>query len=885
MGKINQLEIGQTVFDLEDASSVKFDAVQDLTASQQATVRSNIGVAPVDTTLSVQGSAAESVATKAAIEEAAMRNFTQVPLEYVLAPDDARWSVIENAYIRSYANSGSGNIQSSSGNTTLYIQALSNGTMYVEWTTSKKVMIRISDVEPSAGQSYASLPGYKALYDSATEDHLVPTQSTPLQVTAGQYIAIYQQNSNYTVHFVYANVIELKSTISLTSQMKAEVQQEIQQSVPAVDDTLTEEGVPADAKATGDGIAAVVSVIGNTSMGTTATTVTGAVAEHTGQLSTLASSVSAETTRATAAEALRVNKPVTNPNGTLGQLLRTLGDGTTEWSDFASPTSEQIGQAVEDWLDAHPEATTTVEDWSLTYAKLEKGTLGFVMPEMYGAVGDGETDDTDAIEAAIGTGKPVLFTKGKTYIFTKMVLPCGTILYGNGATLKRPNLKEAPYKPSGETDEEETQRIKWSRMFILNTEDTNDLVTKVYDLTIDGNAFSMWLPSDGYKYEQSPFFAVVGTEAHSQRLFVKGCTFLNNYSSGLSISNYCDVVIEDTKAYNCFKGIFTFVGHGTNVIAQNIECFNDYPWHTINVETNGTDFETRAQSNLTIINARVNNLIKFGQMTGRGATRVYGLIAKDLVGHHSCGMAVGAGCTAYFEHSCFEFNVEEDGDCPIRLYMIDSDITFNNCQFVDVGETNHAGMYIRCVDSTTGSAVFSRCTFRNMNKAVSYEGNAYTWCGNSILFDKCVFKDIHTAILSPNGAAGFTCNAVTYSDCVFDIDATAYIYHNQQSIKSGAHRQPVVSFLRNLFLKDNAGMLIYGKNSDIFNFDESIWLGGTAITYSQSSRKPIIIGTRYRLLDEAPTGLAFNDHDVAIVRSGETTTYYEYKNDEWVMKE
>lgn len=72
-----------------------------------------------------------------------------------------------------------------------------------------------------------------------------------------------------------------------------------------------------------------------------------------------------------------------------------------------------INSAVADWLDTHPEATTTVQDHSLTYEKLVNGTLGFVIPEMYGAVGDGVTDDSSAIEEASTHG--ILFGGGKTY--------------------------------------------------------------------------------------------------------------------------------------------------------------------------------------------------------------------------------------------------------------------------------------------------------------------------------------------------------------------------------------------------------------------------------------------------------------------------------------
>ena len=129
-----------------------------------------------------------------------------------------------------------------------------------------------------------------------------------------------------------------------------------------------------------------------------------------------------------------------------------------------------IALAVSAWLDDHPEATTTVEDGSITYAKLaeavqekidevdtlseaiapltpaatsgdvgkflkaktvsggkvteyEFGSAGgggsvdlfYVTPEDYGAVGDGTTDDSQAIQDACDAGYEVRFGDNKTY--------------------------------------------------------------------------------------------------------------------------------------------------------------------------------------------------------------------------------------------------------------------------------------------------------------------------------------------------------------------------------------------------------------------------------------------------------------------------------------
>lgn len=81
---------------------------------------------------------------------------------------------------------------------------------------------------------------------------------------------------------------------------------------------------------------------------------------------------------------------------------------------------QYTASVIDDWLDNHPEATTTVQDSSLTYKKLINGTLGFVTPEMFGAVGDGTIDDSAALQAAINSGAKRVIGKGK-YLLSSRV--------------------------------------------------------------------------------------------------------------------------------------------------------------------------------------------------------------------------------------------------------------------------------------------------------------------------------------------------------------------------------------------------------------------------------------------------------------------------------
>ena len=83
------------------------------------------------------------------------------------------------------------------------------------------------------------------------------------------------------------------------------------------------------------------------------------------------------------------------------------------------PEGLQIQEYVDDWLNDHPEATTTVQDGAITEAKLAdalklKTIKDYVTPEMFGAIGDGVADDSVAIQYASQNGV-VFGDENKTY--------------------------------------------------------------------------------------------------------------------------------------------------------------------------------------------------------------------------------------------------------------------------------------------------------------------------------------------------------------------------------------------------------------------------------------------------------------------------------------
>lgn len=103
---------------------------------------------------------------------------------------------------------------------------------------------------------------------------------------------------------------------------------------------------------------------------------------------------------------------------------------------------EMLGTIVSEWLNDHPEATTTVEDGSLTEPKFSpmlklQAIKDYVTPQMFGAAADGVTDDTTAIKDALNSGKPVYLPIGTYLITTGLSLNAHNVVIGENQLLSK----------------------------------------------------------------------------------------------------------------------------------------------------------------------------------------------------------------------------------------------------------------------------------------------------------------------------------------------------------------------------------------------------------------------------------------------------------------
>ena len=178
----------------------------------------------------------------------------------------------------------------------------------------------------------------------------------------------------------------------------------------------------------------------------------------------------------------------------------------------------------------------------------------YVTPEMYGAYGDGVHDDSTAIQKAINSGKVVEFAP-KTYICYSLTVDRPTVLHGNGATLKRPELDIAPYNLT-------VAEMKWIRTADITE---NCIIT---NMVFDNNCFTMWQPSDGYAQEQSCSLLVRNT-AKVIELVIDKCEFKNSAGDGLHIVDNVNANITNCRSIDCFRGGLTSTGYGSEINVDN----------------------------------------------------------------------------------------------------------------------------------------------------------------------------------------------------------------------------------------------------------------------------------------------------------------------------
>ena len=254
----------------------------------------------------------------------------------------------------------------------------------------------------------------------------------------------------------------------------------------------------------------------------------------------------------------------------------------------------------------------------------------------YGATGDGVTDDTAAIQAAIdviqAAGAGTLKVPAGVYVVTSVDIQSGITIEGAGATFFRPAMTP-----------------NWVRMVTnQNRYGARSKSIVIRGLTLDGNLANQG-PYDGFELEQSPLIFL--SESNSDpdprklRVVLDHVTTVNSPSDGIHLHRNIDAVVTNCVGVDCFRGGLTLTGGNSVVYVSNYEGGGDVCGAHVDVEVDAPGLNSSRRLDLTIKGAKFTHRAPVGmglQLAAYGGGR---LTLDDV--DATCGLFLAGGDATY----------------------------------------------------------------------------------------------------------------------------------------------------------------------------------------------------------------------------------------------
>ena len=215
-------------------------------------------------------------------------------------------------------------------------------------------------------------------------------------------------------------------------------------------------------------------------------------------------------------------------NGGTGQSTTTTGDllvggASNTWDKLAAAA---IGKYL---ASAGTGAAPTWTD------------LPYVTPEMYGAVGNGSTDDQAAIQSALNTGRTVVFDGTKNYrVNSTVTVPSDAVIEGNGAIISTTsNIGIFTCSPSTNAQNAVISKLN----FVGNNTGAGQLGLNVstYRMRVSNCTFR------SFNYAGIYVTQTAGVADYEGGIMISDCYFENNAGRGL----YLYTAAEYNNIVNC----------------------------------------------------------------------------------------------------------------------------------------------------------------------------------------------------------------------------------------------------------------------------------------------------------------------------------------------
>jgi hypothetical protein len=291
-----------------------------------------------------------------------------------------------------------------------------------------------------------------------------------------------------------------------------------------------------------------------------------------------------------------------------------------------------------------------------------------LLPEWWGAVGDGAADDTLPLRAALAAAASirgrVVLSPGATYVVTTAQVHPGTTLDGRGARLLRP-----PAQPN------------YTRtLYALYDAAADSAPITIRDLEIDGQSQAQGAYR-GYEQQQSHLIYVQGgpvagpVQAGRLRVRLRGVVLRGGVADGISLVNNVDAVVSDCEAHDCWRGGLVVTGGHTRVRATSLLTTGAVDRTGIDWEVDVAGYGGSMATETVLTGAQLDG--DFDLTLREGSTWVgSGIVAGD-------GFYVD-GYRSVVRISGSTFRVGAFADDAQRI-VYPSDMEFTACTFVQAG--------------------------------------------------------------------------------------------------------------------------------------------------------------------------------------------------------
>ena len=373
----------------------------------------------------------------------------------------------------------------------------------------------------------------------------------------------------------------------------------------------------------------------------------------------------------------------------------------------------------------------------------------------FGAVGDGNANDTIAVQDAINYantlgGGVVYFPEG-TYNLAILYYRPGITFQGEGGNSK---LFKIP------------ATVSFARMFTVengalydSTVDSKPVIWR--DLYFDGNS-SNQTPYANYEKEHDHMIFLVGGNSNPGRLraMIRNCVFENTVADAVSVYHNVNLEISDCMFRNCFRGSLVSTGGWVIINATNINAVGSGDQLSrIDIETDGAGYNGSNAANLTFSNI----FTQYGfDLTGADVTAYWDNIVTEqgsLPGSGSPSRPFGVTLGGFgntgdvvITNSKLVFG-EQDGSGN-RIYQPKS-LKLENCQLIHRRDpaTSGAKEYgQRIYWGANNLVIFQDCEIICDNTVQSADtANGITSLNNSIAANNLLVIDSCKFIGSANG--------------------------------------------------------------------------------------------------------------------------------------